>query len=129
MVGIVHSSFTLVVTSYRLLISFLACIGLGSVIVLGAVLAYKGRALASIALLYFAGLSIEWLSVQYWQGTFWLVGPLMDVYPWFPLLPIIAGTLPGVLAALAALAQAWELFAHSATPPLQELTGQRGGQK
>ena len=111
----VHTQYVLVVTTFRLLLTFLVPIGLGGLIVLGIVLVHKGAVTAGALLLYPTGIGIEWISIQYWEGPFWLVGPLFDVYPWFPLLPILAGTLPGALTAVAALFAAWKLHARKGT--------------
>ena len=94
----------------RLFYTVMAPTGISCIIVIGVVLARKGLVALSIAVLLATGLGLEWMSTWSYTGPHFLDGVERIPFARYPLLPVLAGTLPGALAASAAVIAGWEVY-------------------
>ena len=85
-------------------------IGISSVIVLAVVLARKGLPFVGIAVLLATGLGLEWMSTWSYTGPHFLDEVERIPFARYPMLPVLAGTIPGALAAAAAVMAGWEVY-------------------
>jgi hypothetical protein len=115
LVGSIVNRSTLMVMPYRLFLSVLAPIGLSGLIVLAIVMTRKGMVIAGVALLIVTGLGIEWMSTWSYDGPHFIEESTQVQYPRFPLLPVLAGTIPGILAVVAGVLAGWEVYIKGAT--------------
>lgn len=74
-----------------LLASFIAIFGLVAV--------RKGFLLFGVGILFFVGLTTELISTWAYSGPYFIETSNRIVYKMFPMLPIVAGTIPGILIA------------------------------
>ena len=74
-----------------LLASFMVIVGLVSV--------RKGFLLFGVGILFFVGLATELISTWAYSGPYFIETSNRIVYKMFPMLPILAGTIPGILIA------------------------------
>jgi hypothetical protein len=77
---------------------------------IASVLSRKRMAAFGIILLLLTGLSIEWISTWSYDGPHFLPSAARMWFPGFPLLPVLAGTIPGILASVAAMLAARETY-------------------
>ena len=110
LVGHIANRSILMLVPHRLFLSVLTPVGLGGLIVLGTVLVRKGFAKEGIALLLVIGFGVEWMSTWSYDGPHFIEEASYTPYSRFPLLPVLAGTIPGVLTAIAGLVAGWEVF-------------------
>ena len=110
LVGHIANRSILMLVPHRLFLSVLTPVGIGGLIVLGTVLVRKGFAKEGIALLLVIGFGVEWMSTWSYDGPHFIEEASYTPYSRFPLLPVLAGTIPGVLTAIAGLVAGWEVF-------------------
>ena len=124
LVGSVANRSTLVLVPNSLFLSLISPMGLSGLLVVATLLPRKGFTVAGVALLVAAGLGMEWVSTWSYGGPHFLHESAYIPYPRFPLLPILAGTIPGILATGAGLLAAWEVYVGEkvadATEPLAD---------
>lgn len=110
LIGDVANSSILIFIPRRLFLTVLTPVGLCALLVLGTVLPRRGLVLPGIVLLIVAGLGIEWMSTWSYDGPHFLESADRIPYPGYPQLPILAGTIPGLLAAAAGILAGWEVY-------------------
>ena len=110
LIGDVVNNSILIFIPDRLFYTVAAPIGISALIVLGVALARKGLAAAGIAVLLATGLGVEWMSTWSYSGPHFLDGVERIPFARYPLLPVLAGTIPGALAAAAAVMAGWEIY-------------------
>ena len=113
LVGYIANRSTVILIPHRLTLSSLAPIAICAFIVLGTVLVRRGFSMEGIVLLLVIGLGVEWMSIWSYDGPHYIEEAAYTPYPRFPLLPILAGTVPGVLTAAAALFAGWEIYVRN----------------
>ena len=124
LIGSVANNSTLVLVPKRLFLSVLTPIGLVGLLVVATVLPRKGFTMVGAALLVATGLSVEWISTWSYGGPHFLREAAQIPYPGFPLLPVLAGTIPGILATVAGLLAAWEVYAgHKEADTVEPIPG------
>ena len=110
LVGYIAERSVLIIIPQKLFLSVLAPVGLCALIVLGVALVRKGFALEGITLLVVMGLGIEFVSTWSYDGPHFIEEAAFTPYARFPLLPVLAGTIPGILTAVTGLLAGWELY-------------------
>ena len=110
LVGHIANRSILMLVPHRLFLSVLTPVGIGGLIVLGTALVRKGFAKEGIALLLVIGLGVEWMSTWSYDGPHFIEEASYTPYSRFPLLPVLAGTIPGILTAIAGLVAGWEVY-------------------
>jgi hypothetical protein len=110
LIGSVANRSTLVLVPTSIFLSVLIPIGLGGLLVVATVLPRKGFTMLGVALLVATGLGVEWISTWSYGGPHFLGEAAQIPYPRFPMLPVLAGTIPGILATGAGLLAAWEVY-------------------
>ncbi len=110
LVGHIANRSILMLVPHRLFLSVLTPVGIGGLIVLGTALVRKGFAREGIALLLVIGLGVEWMSTWSYDGPHFIEEASYTPYSRFPLLPVLAGTIPGILTAIAGLVAGWEVY-------------------
>ena len=110
LIGDVVNDSILIFVPDRLFYTVAAPIGISGLIVLAVVLARKGLPAVAIAILLATGLGLEWMSTWSYTGPHFLDDVERVPFARYPLLPVLAGTVPGVLAAAAAVMAAWEVY-------------------
>ena len=110
LVGYIANRSVIILVPHRLTLSALTPIALSGMIVLGTVLVRRGFAKEGIALLLAIGLGVELMSTWSYDGPHFIADASYTPYPRFPLLPILAGTIPGILTAATALFAGWEVY-------------------
>ena len=113
LVGSIVNRSALMLVPQRLFLSVLTPVGLSGLIVLATVLTRKGLVAAGIALLLVTGLGIEWMSTWSYDGPHFIDSAQIS-YPRFPLFPVLAGTIPGILAVVAGILAGWEVYIKGA---------------
>ena len=113
LVGSIVNRSALMLLPLRLFLTVLIAVGLSGLIVLATVLTRKGLVAAGIALLIVTGLGIEWMSTWSYDGPHFIDSAQIP-YPRFPLLPVLAGTIPGILAVVAGILAGWEVYIKGA---------------
>jgi hypothetical protein len=88
--------------------------------VLAVVLARKGLPAVAIAILLATGLGLEWMSTWSYTGPHFLDDIEGIPFARYPLLPVLAGTIPGALAAAAAVMAGWEVYGRRGAAPEDE---------
>ena len=101
---------SLLLVPHRLFLSVITPVGISALIVLGTILPRKGMTTEGIALLLAVGLGIEWMSTWSFNGPNFIEEAKWFPYPRFPMLAILAGTLPGAIAAATGVLGGWEVF-------------------
>lgn len=109
LIGSVVNISELMLIPHRLFLSMLTPIGISSLIVLATVLTKKGLVMLGISLLVSTGLSIEFMSTWSYDGPHFIDSAQVP-YARFPMLPVLAGTIPGIIAVLAGILAAWEVY-------------------
>ena len=117
LIGDVTNDSILIFIPDRLFYTVAAPVGISGLIVLGVVLARKGLAVAAIAVLLATGLGLEWLSTWSYTAPHFLDDVERIPFARYPLLPVLAGTIPGALAAAAAVMAGWEVFCRRSVEP------------
>lgn len=120
LIGDVVNNSILIFIPDRLFYTVAAPVGISSLIVLGVVLARKGLVAVAIVLLLGTGLGLEWMSTWSYTGPHFLDEIERIPFARYPLLPVVAGTIPGALAAAAAVMAAWEVYGRSGSSPDEE---------
>ena len=110
LVGHVAERSALIIIPQRLFLSVLAPLAISGLIVLGTALVRKGFSLEGIALLLVVGIGIEIVSTWSYDGPHFIEEASYTPYARFPLLPVLAGTIPGILTAATGLLAGWELY-------------------
>ncbi len=85
------------------LVSFGACIGISSLIILGWLAARKGFMWASVGLLLSIGLALEIASTYFYEGIPTSLSHTFHPLPLSVWVPLLGGTVPGAVCLLAAL--------------------------
>lgn len=109
LVGSVVNISELMLIPHRLFLSMLTPVGISSLIVLATVLTKKGLVIPGISVLVSTGLGIEFMSTWSYDGPHFIDSAQIP-YPRFPMLPVLAGTIPGILSVLAGILAAWEVY-------------------
>ena len=120
LIGDVVNNSIIIFIPDRLFYTVAAPVGISSLIVLGVVLARKGLAAAAIVVLLGTGLGLEWMSTWSYTGPHFLDEVERIPFARFPLLPVLAATIPGALAAAAAVIAGWEVYGRSGDSPQDE---------
>ena len=110
LLGEITNNSPLILDFQLLALTFTVPIGLSALMAIASVLSRKHMAAFGIILLLLTGLSIEWISTWSYDGPHFLPSAARMWFPGFPLLPILAGTIPGILACLAAMLAARETY-------------------
>ena len=110
LIGDVANRSILIFVPHRLFFVVMIPVGISSLIVLAIVLARKGLAAVGIAMLLAIGLGLEWVSTWSFSGPHFLADVEHIQFDRYPLLPVLAWTIPGALAAMAALMAGWEVY-------------------
>tara|TARA_B100001123_G_scaffold253964_1_gene283360 strand:- start:431 stop:1318 length:888 start_codon:yes stop_codon:yes gene_type:complete len=98
----IMSAFAFVAIPHKTLFAYIACIGLGSLIVLAATMLTRGVNIAGIIILVLVGLCLEIGSVYFYDGIsrYWTMSKIWAPYTFW--VPFMAGTIPGGTALLIA---------------------------
>ncbi len=120
LIGDVVNNSILIFIPDRLFYTVAAPVGISSLIVLGVVLARKGLVAVAIVILLGTGLGLEWMSTWSYTGPHFLDEVERIPFARYPLLPVLAGTIPGALAAAASVMAAWEVYGRSGESPDEE---------
>ena len=120
LIGDVVNNSILIFIPDRLFYTVAAPVGISSLIVLAVVLARKGLVAVAIVLLLGTGLGLEWMSTWSYTGPHFLDDIERIPFGRFPLLPVLAATIPGALAASAAVMAGWEVYGRSSALPDDE---------
>ena len=101
----VMSSFAFVTLPSRTLFAYGACVGLSSLLIVGAAMTTRGMAVLGILILVATGLSLQIGSIYFYDGIsrYWTFSKIWLPYSFW--VPFLAGTVPGALAILIALAR------------------------
>ena len=109
LVGSIVNHSELMLIPHRLFLSLITPVGLSGLLVLAIVLTRKGLVIVGIVMLIVTGLGIEWLSTWSYDGPHFIDAANIP-YARFPLLPVLAGTIPGILSAVAGILAGWEVY-------------------
>ena len=101
----IMSSFAFVTLPSRTLYAYSACVGLSSLIIVGAAMATRSMTVLGILILVATGLFLEVTSVYFYDGIsrYWTFSKIWLPYSFW--VPFLAGTVPGAMALLIALAR------------------------
>ena len=101
----IMSSFAFVTLPSRTLFAYSACVGLSSLLIVGAAMTTRGMAVLGILILVATGLSLQIGSIYFYDGIsrYWTFSKIWLPYSFW--VPFLAGTVPGALAILIALAR------------------------
>ena len=77
------------------------------------VLTKKGYILVGTTSLILIGLAVEYFSTLLYGGPYFIESSSYIPYPGFPILPVLAGTIPGIVLVLAGIAIGREIFFNS----------------
>ena len=101
----IMSSFAFVTLPSRTLYAYGACVGLSSLIVVGAAMATRSMAVLGVLILVATGLFLEVTSIYFYDGIsrYWTFSKIWLPYSFW--VPFLAGTVPGAMAILIALAR------------------------
>ena len=129
LVGFTANRSALILIPHRLTLSALTPVAISGLIVLGTVLVRRGYSGQGIALLLVIGLGVEWVSTWSYDGPHFIPESSFIPYPRYPLLPILAGTIPGILTAATALFAGWEVYfrEREGEPPSTNLEAVQAG--
>jgi len=99
LIGDIANRSMMIFIPHRMFLNVLTPIGISSLIVLAIVLTRKGLVALGITLLLVTGLGLEWMSTWSYDGPHFLTTSTAQIpFDRYPLLPVLAGTIPGVLA-------------------------------
>ena len=115
----IMSSFAFVAIPRKTLFAYSACVGLSSLLIVGAAMATRSLAILGILILVATGLFLEVSSIYFYDGIsrYWTFSKIWLPYSLW--VPFLAGTVPGAMAILIALARV--IFTGSA-----DQTGREG---
>ena len=101
----IMSSFAFVTLPSRTLYAYSACVGLSSLIIVGAAMATRSMTVLGILILVATGLFLEVTSIYFYDGIsrYWTFSKIWLPYSFW--VPFLAGTVPGAMALLIALAR------------------------
>ena len=101
----IMSSFAFVTLPSRTLFAYGACVGLSSLLIVGAAMATRSMAVLGILILVATGLFLEVTSIYFYDGIsrYWTFSKIWLPYSFW--VPFLAGTVPGAMALLIALAR------------------------
>ena len=120
LIGDVANRSILILIPHRMFLIVVTPIGISSLIVLATVLTRKGLVALGIALLLVTGLGLEWMSTWSYGGPHFLEEAALVPFDRYPLLPVLAGTIPGILAAVAGVVAGWEVYLKGSTDNIAE---------
>jgi hypothetical protein len=109
-IGDIANRSMLIFVPHRMFFSVMIPIGISSLIVLSTVLTRKGLVAPGIAMLLATGLGLEWVSTWSYDGLHFLSDTARISFNNYPLLPVLAGTIPGAITALAAVVAGREVY-------------------
>lgn len=115
LIGDIANDSILIFIPRRMFLSVATPIGISGLIVLAIVLTRKGLVVPGLALLLITGLGIEWVSTWSYDGPHFLAGTAQIPFDRYPLLPVLAWTIPGMIAAAAGVVAGWEVFFKGGT--------------
>jgi hypothetical protein len=109
LIGVLATKTTLFLFPTIVLAGLAALVALASLMVVAAVMPGRGLGWEGAVLLAMTGLGVEFASTMFYGGPphFLVQNVFEPLYPHY--MPVLAGTVPGVLAVLAALLQAWSM--------------------
>ena len=101
----IMSSFAFVTLPSRTLYAYGACVGLSSLLIVGAAMATRRLAVLGILILVATGLFLQISSIYFYDGIsrYWTFSKIWLPYSFW--VPFLAGTVPGAMAILIALAR------------------------
>ena len=101
----IMSSFAFVTLPSRTLYAYGACVGLSSLLVIGAAMTTRGMTALGILILVATGLTLQIGSIYFYDGIsrYWTFSKIWLPYSFW--VPFFAGTIPGAMAILIALAR------------------------
>ncbi len=101
----IMSSFAFVTLPSRTLYAYSACVGLSSLLIVGAGMTTRGLAVLGILILVATGLFLQIGSIYFYDGIsrYWTFSKIWLPYSFW--VPFFAGTVPGAMAILIALAR------------------------
>jgi hypothetical protein len=115
LIGDIANDSMLIHIPHRMFLSVLIPIGISSLMVLAIVLVRKGLAALGIILLLTTGLGLEWVSTWSYDGPHFLASTAQLPFERYPLLPVLAGTIPGILSAVAGVIAGMEIYLKAGT--------------
>ena len=107
------SGTSLILNPDRMFISFLIPIIIAIILVLGTTLPRKGFATQGILLMIITGLSLEWFSTWSYDGPSFIGESSWFPFPGFPMLALLAGTIPGAGVALTGIIGIWNVYVEN----------------
>ena len=124
----IMSAFAFVAIPHKTLFAYIACIGLGSLIVIAATMLTRGINFVGIIVLVLVGLSLEISSVYFYDGIsrYWTMSKIWLPYTFW--VPFMAGTIPGATALLIVVIHVLTIQRQNAKsrpsqPMIREATG------
>ena len=101
----IMSSFAFVTLPSRTLFAYGACVGLSSLLIIGAAMATRGLAVLGVLILVTTGLFLQISSIYFYDGIsrYWTFSKIWLPYSFW--VPFLAGTVPGAMALVIALAR------------------------
>ena len=121
LLGEIANNSSLILDFQLLALTFAIPIALSALMAIASVLSRKRTAAFGIILLLLTGLSIEWISTWSYDGPHFLSSAARMWFPGFPLLPVLAGTIPGILACVAAMLAGRETYLKTKDYTLSEM--------
>jgi hypothetical protein len=121
LLGEIANNSSLILDVQLLALTFAIPIGLSALMAIASVLSRKRTAAFGIILLLLTGLSVEWISTWSYDGPHFLSSAARMWFPGFPLLPVLAGTIPGILASVAAMLAGRETYLKTKDYTLSEM--------
>ena len=116
LIGDIANRSMMIFIPHRMFLNVLTPIGISSLIILAIVLTRKGLVVLGITLLLVTGLGLEWMSTWSYDGPHFLTTSTAQIpFDRYPLLPVLAGTIPGVLAAVAGVVAGLEVYLKGGT--------------
>ena len=116
LIGDIANRSMMIFIPHRMFLNVLTPIGISSLIVLAIVLTRKGLVALGITMLLVTGLGLEWISTWSYDGPHFLTTSTAQIpFDRYPLLPVLAGTIPGVLAAVAGVVSGLEVYLKGGT--------------
>lgn len=104
------SGTSLLLNPDRMFVSFLIPIIIATILILGTTLPRKGFAAQGILLMIVTGLGLEWYSIWSYDGPSFIGESSWFPFPRFPMLAILAGTVPGAMVALTGVIGIWNVY-------------------
>ena len=123
LIGDIANTSMLIHIPHRMFLSVITPIGISILIVLAIVLIRKGMVGMGVLSLLMIGLGIEWMSTWSYDGPHFLADTAQIPFDNYPMLPVLAGTIPGALAALAGVMAGWEVYVNNGADQMNDLSG------